>query len=190
MRTLRGAGAEQRSTTLLAAAPAPAAGAVRDAADAAACTAGAGCPGYVRRSSGPGWALVGDAGYFKDPITTHGITDALRDAELLADAVLEVLGGAARCRARRLPGHARPAVDARCSTSPTVAPLRLGRRAGPRAAAAVSSAMSDEVDYLTAAGVRRPPDVITQVARARDRWPGRPIRMTSATRGRDWSGLT
>jgi len=45
-------------------------------------------PGYLRRSHGPGWALVGDAGYFKDPITAHGISDALRDAELLARAVL------------------------------------------------------------------------------------------------------
>ena len=43
----------------------------------------AGARGFVRRSWGPGWALVGDAGYFKDPITTHGMTDALRDAELL-----------------------------------------------------------------------------------------------------------
>jgi flavin-dependent dehydrogenase len=41
----------------------------------------------MRRSHGPGWALVGDAGYFKDPITAHGISDALRDAELLARAV-------------------------------------------------------------------------------------------------------
>jgi len=48
----------------------------------------AGFPGFVRRSSGPGWALVGDAGYFKDPITAHGMTDALRDAELLARAVI------------------------------------------------------------------------------------------------------
>lgn len=47
----------------------------------------AGVPGYLRRSAGPGWALVGDAGYFRDPITAHGITDALRDAELLARAV-------------------------------------------------------------------------------------------------------
>ena len=31
--------------------------------------------------------LVGDAGYFKDPLTAHGITDALRDAELLSRAV-------------------------------------------------------------------------------------------------------
>ena len=47
-----------------------------------------GQPGVMRRSYGPGWALVGDAGYFKDPITAHGISDALRDAELLARAVL------------------------------------------------------------------------------------------------------
>jgi 2-polyprenyl-6-methoxyphenol hydroxylase-like FAD-dependent oxidoreductase len=43
--------------------------------------------GFVRRSAGPGWALVGDAAYFKDPITAHGITDALIDAEGLANAV-------------------------------------------------------------------------------------------------------
>ena len=49
----------------------------------------AGTTGFLRRSAGPGWALVGDAGYFKDPITAHGITDALRDAELLARAVAE-----------------------------------------------------------------------------------------------------
>lgn len=47
----------------------------------------AGQPGVIRQSYGPGWALVGDAGYFKDPITAHGITDALRDAELLARAI-------------------------------------------------------------------------------------------------------
>lgn len=46
-------------------------------------------PGYLRQSHGPGWALVGDAGYFKDPLTAHGITDALRDAELLSRAVLD-----------------------------------------------------------------------------------------------------
>jgi flavin-dependent dehydrogenase len=47
----------------------------------------AGIRGYYRRPWGNGWALVGDAGYFRDPITTHGITDAFRDAELLARAV-------------------------------------------------------------------------------------------------------
>jgi 2-polyprenyl-6-methoxyphenol hydroxylase-like FAD-dependent oxidoreductase len=49
----------------------------------------AGAPGYIRRSSGAGWALVGDAAYFKDPITAHGMTDALRDAELLARALAD-----------------------------------------------------------------------------------------------------
>lgn len=49
----------------------------------------AGAPGVLRRAAGPGWALVGDAGYFKDPVTAHGITDALRDAELLARAVAQ-----------------------------------------------------------------------------------------------------
>lgn len=45
-----------------------------------------GLKGFLRQVYGPGWALVGDAGYFKDPLTAHGITDALRDAELLANA--------------------------------------------------------------------------------------------------------
>lgn len=45
-------------------------------------------PGRLRRPWGPGWALVGDAGSWKDPISAHGLTDALRDAELLAGAVL------------------------------------------------------------------------------------------------------
>jgi flavin-dependent dehydrogenase len=47
-----------------------------------------GAPGFLRQAHGPGWALVGDAGYFKDPVTAHGITDALRDAELLTRAIL------------------------------------------------------------------------------------------------------
>src|SRR5581483_10336604 len=44
-------------------------------------------PFYFRRPFGPGWALVGDAGYHKDPLTAEGITDAFRDADLLADAL-------------------------------------------------------------------------------------------------------
>jgi flavin-dependent dehydrogenase len=49
----------------------------------------AGIPGFLRRAWGPGWALVGDAGYFKDPLSTHGMTDALRDAELLTEALVD-----------------------------------------------------------------------------------------------------
>jgi 2-polyprenyl-6-methoxyphenol hydroxylase-like FAD-dependent oxidoreductase len=46
----------------------------------------AGRRGFMRQPYGPGWALVGDAGYFKDPLTAHGLTDALRDAQLVAAA--------------------------------------------------------------------------------------------------------
>jgi flavin-dependent dehydrogenase len=61
-----------------------------------------GRPGHLRRAHGPGWALVGDAGYFKDPITAHGITDALRDAELLARSLLTTGGAGAYEAARDL----------------------------------------------------------------------------------------
>jgi len=46
-----------------------------------------------RRPHGPGWALVGDAGYHKDPITAQGITDAFRDADLLAEALDDGFAG-------------------------------------------------------------------------------------------------
>ena len=51
-------------------------------------------PNYFRRPFGPGWALVGDAGYNKDFITAQGISDAFRDAELCATALDEWLSGA------------------------------------------------------------------------------------------------
>src|SRR6185503_6041420 len=54
----------------------------------------AGLAGYLRRPYGRGWALVGDAGAFRDPISAHGITDALRDAELLARALTAAPGSA------------------------------------------------------------------------------------------------
>lgn len=44
--------------------------------------------GYLRKAHGPGWALVGDAGHWMDPMSTHGMTSALRDATLLAQAIL------------------------------------------------------------------------------------------------------
>ena len=50
-------------------------------------------PNYVRQALGDGWSLVGDAGYHRDPITGHGMTDAFRDAELLADALDHTLRG-------------------------------------------------------------------------------------------------
>jgi flavin-dependent dehydrogenase len=54
----------------------------------------AGVPNYFRRPYGPGWALVGDAGYDKDPITAQGISDAFIDAENLAEAVHAIFSAA------------------------------------------------------------------------------------------------
>jgi flavin-dependent dehydrogenase len=47
--------------------------------------------GFFRTACGPGWALLGDAGYHKDPITAQGMTDALLHAELLAAAIVRGL---------------------------------------------------------------------------------------------------
>ncbi len=44
-------------------------------------------PNFFRKPYGQGWALVGDAGYSKDPITAQGIGNAFRDAELCAAAL-------------------------------------------------------------------------------------------------------
>jgi 2-polyprenyl-6-methoxyphenol hydroxylase-like FAD-dependent oxidoreductase len=50
-------------------------------------------PGYFRKPFGPGWGLVGDAGYHKNPITAMGINDAFRDAELAASALDDAFTG-------------------------------------------------------------------------------------------------
>ncbi|HXE59021.1 MAG TPA: NAD(P)/FAD-dependent oxidoreductase [Gemmatimonadales bacterium] len=50
-------------------------------------------PNFFRRAHGPGWALVGDAGHHKDPITAQGMSDAFRDAELLAAGLDDAFAG-------------------------------------------------------------------------------------------------
>lgn len=50
-------------------------------------------PNFFRKPYGPGWALVGDAGYHKDPFTAQGFSDAFRDAELLAEAIDDGFAG-------------------------------------------------------------------------------------------------
>jgi 2-polyprenyl-6-methoxyphenol hydroxylase-like FAD-dependent oxidoreductase len=50
-------------------------------------------PNFFRKPYGPGWALVGDAGHHKDPYLALGISDALRDADLLAFAIDEGFSG-------------------------------------------------------------------------------------------------
>ena len=106
--------------------------------------------GYLRASHGPGWALVGDAGYFKDPITAHGITDALRDAELLADAVGEIYNGTAT-EATALAGYqrTRDALAGRLfGTVETIASFTWTVPQIRRLLLEASSAMSEQVEAL------------------------------------------
>ena len=109
-----------------------------------------GMPARLRRAHGPGWALVGDAGWWKDPLSTHGITDALRDAEALARAV--VAGAASRRAAEiALAGYEaqrdrsalamHPIVDRLASHEWDLAEAR-------RLLRALSSVMADEVEAI------------------------------------------
>jgi 2-polyprenyl-6-methoxyphenol hydroxylase-like FAD-dependent oxidoreductase len=52
-----------------------------------------GATSFCRVPAGKGWCLLGDAGLTMDPITAAGITNAFRDAELLAEVVDEGLSG-------------------------------------------------------------------------------------------------
>jgi flavin-dependent dehydrogenase len=57
---------------------------------------GAPTPNFFRKPYGPGWALVGDVGYLKDPITAQGIGDAFRDAEACALGLHKAFTGTRR----------------------------------------------------------------------------------------------
>ncbi len=111
-----------------------------------------GQPGHVRRSWGRGWALVGDAGYFKDPLSAHGLTDALRDAELLARGIIDVVvDGAAEDDA--LAGY-QTTRDALSAALFDVMDVIAGHRWTDDEIAdlllQLSAAMADEVDALAA----------------------------------------
>jgi 2-polyprenyl-6-methoxyphenol hydroxylase-like FAD-dependent oxidoreductase len=124
----------------------------------------AGMPGVVRRSWGPGWALVGDAGYFKDPITAHGITDALRDAELLANAVVEATSGA-REETLALAAYQRQrdALSSRLfEATDQIAAYDWNMDQIRRLLREVSSAMADEVEALERLPVRHEADAIAR----------------------------
>jgi 2-polyprenyl-6-methoxyphenol hydroxylase-like FAD-dependent oxidoreductase len=122
-----------------------------------------GRPGYLRRPWGPGWALVGDAGYWKDPISAHGLTDALRDAELLATALVATASGALTEAAALADYHrtrdrlSRPLFD----VVDTIAGLRWTDAEIPGLLLQLNTAMNDELEELarrdvTTVGAGRP----------------------------------
>lgn len=54
---------------------------------------------FYRQPFGNGWVLVGDAGYYKDPLPGQGIHDALRSTQLAAQAFAEYREGGKTARA-------------------------------------------------------------------------------------------
>ena len=90
---------------------------------------GGSVPNFFRRPYGPGWVLVGDAGYNKDPITAQGISDAFHDAERCSTALDEVFAGGRPFDAAMADYH-RPA------RRPRPADLRVHDAAGDARAAA------------------------------------------------------
>jgi flavin-dependent dehydrogenase len=120
-------------------------------------------PGYHRRAFGDGWALVGDAGHWKDPAGMHGMTDAFRDAEFLARALV-----AAPSRGRRrdlaladyqatrdhLTVRMADVVDEIAAFDWSLARLR-------RLLLEMSSAMAGEVEALTALDTIRPDEPVS-----------------------------
>ena len=116
----------------------------------------AGAPGFLRRSAGPGWALVGDAGYFKDPLTAHGISDALRDAELLARATHEGTDAALARYQRTRDELVRPLLD----VTDRIASFDWDLESVKQHHLELSREMNREVEFLLALGP--PPGIAGQ----------------------------
>jgi len=100
-------------------------------------------PGYLRQPSGPGWALVGDASHWLDPISTHGMTAGLRDADLLSAALLAGDAGLGTYAAER-DRLSRPMLD----VSDRIASYGWDLAEVRRLLRSMASAMADEVETL------------------------------------------
>ena len=131
---------------------------------------GASVPNFFRKPFGPGWALVGDAGYNKDFITAQGITDAFLSAERCAGALTQSLSGAGSFDAAMTAyqsardEHARPIYDFTCqfaSFTPPTPEMRqlLGAVHGNQAAmdgfAQMFSGVTSPAVFFSEENIRR-----------------------------------
>jgi 2-polyprenyl-6-methoxyphenol hydroxylase-like FAD-dependent oxidoreductase len=105
-----------------------------------------GTPGLLRQAFGPGWLLVGDAGFFRDPLTSHGISDALRDAEGAAAALLADTEAAMRRFEAERDSFARPIL----ATTDAVSGFDWSLEELPERHKRFSDAMKTEVALLSA----------------------------------------
>ena len=105
---------------------------------------------FFRTPSGPGWALVGDAGFHKDPILAQGISDAFRDAQLLADAINAGFAGPTsldevlRTYEKQRNGAALPGYEQNCAAAsfrPPPPEVMAGRAAARAAQQSAASAV-------------------------------------------------
>ena len=152
------------------------------------------CPATCASPTVPGWALVGDAGLLMDPVTGQGISHAFRDAELLADAVADGLGGI-RPLAEALRGYhrardraARPMYDFTARGWPRSARPRLAESAlFRRSRAASRTPTCSSARWLT--GPAAPVHVTAHHGAPRRRGAGSPG-WRSARPGRSGLGRT
>jgi 2-polyprenyl-6-methoxyphenol hydroxylase-like FAD-dependent oxidoreductase len=108
-----------------------------------------GHPGFMRKPWGKGWALVGDAGYFKDPLSTHGMTDALRDAELVARVLTAIREGADETDALASYQATRDALSLPLfEVADTIASYRWSNTEISDLLRRLASSMTDEVELL------------------------------------------
>jgi flavin-dependent dehydrogenase len=120
-------------------------------------------PNYYRLPYGDGWALVGDAGYHKDPITAQGISDAFRDAQALTDAIdagfsgRSPLADALAAYQRERDAASLPIFEFTCALA-TMEPPPPEMQARLASIAGDQDAMDDFVSVI--AGTRSPADVL------------------------------
>jgi flavin-dependent dehydrogenase len=108
-----------------------------------------GRPSMIREAHGRGWALVGDAGSFLDPLSTHGITDALRDADALARTVVET-GTVGPSGLERFAAARDKVVGSLFDHVDRIAGYGWSMPEVRRHLTELSSAMSDEVEMIAA----------------------------------------
>ena len=105
--------------------------------------------GFFRQANGPGWALVGDAGHFKNPSTAQGISDAIEQALHVADELTgpaERLDGYEAWRDERAREHYEWSFDFARFAEPEVAgPVFDGLVADPEAGQNLRDALSRQL---------------------------------------------
>ena len=105
--------------------------------------------GFFRQGTGPGWALIGDAGHFKNPSTAQGISDAIEQSLHVADELTgptESLAGYETWRTDRAREHYEWSFDfARFANPATADPIFRGLVADPQAGQDLRDALSRQL---------------------------------------------